>query len=124
MSFDVWAHHLPQLEIHGTEGSLTVPDPNRFDGSVQLRKAGEMEWTDVPLTHSDQVGRGIGVADLAYGIVSGRPHRASGELAYHVLDAMCGFEEGSRAHRHIDLTSTCAQPKALPAGLTVGQLDT
>ncbi|HUK82340.1 MAG TPA: Gfo/Idh/MocA family oxidoreductase [Verrucomicrobiae bacterium] len=122
-SFDVWGHHLPRIEIYGTEGSLSVPDPNRFDGAVRLRKAHEREWTEIPLTHSADVGRGIGVADMAYGIVSGRPHRASGELAYHVLDAMCSFNEAGKARRHIDLTSTCERPKPLPVGLPVGQLD-
>jgi predicted dehydrogenase len=123
MSFDLWGHHLPRVEIYGTEGSLSVPDPNRFDGSVGLRKAHEREWTEIPLTHSAEVGRGIGIADMAYGIVSGRPHRASGELAYHVLDAMCSFDEAGKARRHLDLASTCARPKPLPVGLLLGQLD-
>ena len=123
MSFDVWGHHLPRVEIHGTEGSLSVPDPNRFDGSVLVRKANEKEWIEIPLTHTPEVGRGIGVADMACGIISGRPHRASGELAYHVLDAMCSFDEAGKARRHLDLTSTCTRPKPLPVGLPPGQLD-
>ena len=40
MSFDVWGHHLPMIEIHGSEGSLSVPDPNRFDGEVSAVKGG------------------------------------------------------------------------------------
>jgi predicted dehydrogenase len=123
MSFDVWGHHLPRVEIHGTEGSLSVPDPNRFDGPVRLRKARESEWIEVPLTHSAEVGRGIGVADLAYSIVSGRPHRANSDLAYHVLDAMCSFDEAGKSRRSLDLASTCARPDALPLGLPPGQLD-
>ena len=123
MSFDVWGHNLPRIEIHGTEGSLSVPDPNSFLGPVRLRKGTGNEWIDIPLTHSAEVSRGIGVADMAYSLVSGRPHRVNGDLAYHMLDAMCTFDEAGKARRHVDLASTCGQPKALPAGLPPGQLD-
>jgi predicted dehydrogenase len=122
-SFDVWSHNLPILEIYGTEGTLCVPDPNSFGGSVRVRRSHDKKWTEVPLTHSAEVGRGIGVADMAYGITYGRPHRASGELAFHVLDVMCSFEEASRRGRHIDIQSTCARPVPLPVGLPRGKLD-
>jgi len=122
-TFDVWAANLPRIEIYGSEGSLSVPDPNRFDGTVMLRRAGDNEWKAVPHTHSTGVGRGIGVADMAYGLVYGRPHRASGDLAYHVLDVMCAFEESSRTGKHIEITTTCARPAALPVGLRPGELD-
>ena len=70
MSFDVWGDHLPFIEIHGSEGSMTVPDPNRFDGEVTTLKGGTREWTDIPLRHSTNIGRGAGVADMAYAIQS------------------------------------------------------
>jgi len=123
MSFDVASHNLPLLEIYGTEGSLSVPDPNGFGGTVKIRRLQEEAWTEVPLTHSGEVGRGIGVADLAYALVHGRTHRASGELAYHVLDLMQAFEEASESGRHIEVKSTCARPAPLPTGLKPGALD-
>ena len=123
MSFDVWSHTLPRIEIYGTEGSLSVPDPNTFTGPVRLRKANDKEWTEIPLTHSDQVGRGIGIADMAQAIVTGRKHRANGDLACHVLDVLCAFEEASTAGRHVMIQSTCERPAALPVGLQPGQLD-
>lgn len=122
-SFDIWHAQLPRIEIYGSEGSLSVPDPNTFGGPVFLRRAGDKEWRSIPLTHSAEVGRGIGVADMATALRSGRAHRASGELAYHVLDAMHAFEEASTTGRHIELTSQCAQPASLPVGLLPGQLD-
>jgi predicted dehydrogenase len=122
-TFDVWAANLPRIEIYGTEGSLSVPDPNRFDGAAMVRRAGAQAWSEIPHTHSIEIGRGVGVADLAYGLVYGRPHRASGDLAFHVLDVMCAFEESSRTGKHIDITSTCARPAALPTGLRLGELD-
>jgi len=123
ISFDVWRANLPRVEIYGSEGSLSVPDPNTFGGPVKLHRAGEDGWTDIELTHSENVQRGIGVADLAYGIRTGRPVRPSGELALHVLDAMQTFGESSDAGKTIDLTSTVEQPAPLPLGLLEGQLD-
>jgi predicted dehydrogenase len=123
MSFDVWAHKLPMIEIFGTEGSLSLPDPNHFGGVVELRRANGQEWEPIALTHSDQVKRGIGAADMAMAILSGRPHRVSGELAYHVLEAMLAVEEASEQGRHILLQSTVERPKALPIGLPLGEID-
>lgn len=123
MSFDVWGHHLPWIEIHGEDGSLSVPDPNRFDGEVALIKGGTNEWVEIPHAHSTNIGRGAGVADMAYAIQSGRPHRASGDLAFHALDVMLALEESSEQGRHIEIKSTLEQPLAIPAGLPDGMLD-
>jgi predicted dehydrogenase len=123
-SFDVWKHSMPPIEIYGTEGSLQVPDPNTFGGPVRIATAGAKEWTDVPLTHSyANQSRGLGVADMGYAMQSGRKHRASGELAYHVLDIMHAVHDASHDSRHIELESTCERPAALPVGLADGELD-
>ena len=123
-SFDVWAANLPRIEIYGTAGSMSVPDPNGFGGPVQVRRAGEKEWSTIPLTHSyAENSRGLGVADMAAGIATGRAHRASGELAYHVLDIMHAFHDASNQGKHVELASTCAQPAPLPMGLADGQID-
>ena len=122
-SFDVWSHSLPRIEIYGSEGSLSVPDPNTFRGPVRACRAGAEEWSEIPLTHSDQVSRGVGVADMAHALVYGRPHRASGELAHHVLDVMQSVEESSNADRHVMIESSCAKPAPLPLGLALGALD-
>ena len=123
-SFDVWSAEVPRIEIYGTEGSLSVPDPNGFGGPVLVRRAGATEWSEVPLTHGyAKNSRSLGVADMAMGIRSGRPHRASGELAYHVLDIMHAFHDASEGGHHVELESTCAQPAPLPMGLKPGELD-
>ncbi|MBN1933066.1 MAG: Gfo/Idh/MocA family oxidoreductase, partial [Anaerolineae bacterium] len=122
-SFDVWAANLPRIEIYGSEGSLSVPDPNTFGGSARLRRADDSEWQEVAHTHSVDVGRGIGVADMAYALLGGRPHRANGELAYHVLDLMHAFHDASREEKHIYVQSTCERPASLPVGLAEGTLD-
>jgi predicted dehydrogenase len=116
-SFDVWSHSLPRIEIYGTEGSLSVPDPNTFGGPVLLNRAGSREWQEVPLAYGyTGNSRGIGLADMAYAMRSGRMHRANGEMAYHVLDVMQSFLESSEQGRHIELTSTCERPAPLRTG--------
>jgi predicted dehydrogenase len=122
-SFDVWSHNLPRIEIYGSEGSLSVPDPNTFGGPVKIRTAGADAWTEVPPTHSTGVGRGIGPADMAYASRSGRAHRASGDLAFHVLELMHAFVEASVTDRHVLISSQVDRPAALPVGLPPGQLD-
>lgn len=122
-SFDVWAHNLPRIEIYGTEGSMSVPDPNGFGGPVKIKRPGG-EWVEMPLSHIyHENSRGIGVADMAYGLRTGREHRTNGELAFHVLDIMCALHESSDQGRHILLESTCKRPKPLPMGLRYGVLD-
>lgn len=123
MSFDCKAAQLPRIEIYGTEGTLSVPDPNTFGGPVRIGGKGK-EWLEVPLTHGyTENSRSIGVADMALAIQSGRPHRASGELAFHVLDAMEAAAESSANGAAITLASTCDRPAALPLGLLPGMLD-
>ncbi len=102
---------------------MSVPDPNGFDGPVFVQRRGAEDWSEVPLTHDGGVGRGIGVADLAQGLISGRPHRVSGALACHVLDVMQAFEESSDMGSHVEIATTCERPEALPMGLLPGTLD-
>jgi predicted dehydrogenase len=122
-SFDIWASRLPRIEIYGSEGTLSVPDPNTFDGPVLVRRAEAQAWSEMPLSHSATVGRGVGVADMAYALRSGRPHRASGEVAYHVLDIMEALGESSEMGRHIEIASGGTPPAPLPLGLSEGELD-
>lgn len=124
-SFDVWAANLPRIEIYGTQGTLSVPDPNTFGGPVRIRRAGDADWSDMPITHPyTENSRGLGVADMAYAIQSGRAHRANGDLAYHVLEIMCAIHDASDQGQHITMSSTCERPSPLPLGLLPGTLDT
>jgi len=115
-SFDVWGHSLPCIEIYGSEGSLSVPDPNGFGGTVRVAKPGQ-PWQEVPLSFQAEINRGTGVADMALGIRDGRPHRANGDLCYHVLDLMHAFHDASAKGRHVAVKSTCAKPLALKPGV-------
>jgi predicted dehydrogenase len=116
-SFDVWPHHMPYIEVYGTEGSLSVPNPNTFDGPVLLIRKGEREWRNIALTHMyTENMRGIGVADMAYALRAGLPNRASGELAYHVLDTMQSILVASTEGKHQQITSSCTRPDPLVPG--------
>ncbi len=122
----VWGSVLPRIEIYGTEGTLSVPDPNSLGGPVRLSKAGSSEWEEVPLTHGHADSHmmwGIGVADMAHALVSGRAHRASGAQGYHVLELMQAFLESSRDAQYAHIQSTIERPKALPLGLPEDLLD-
>ena len=121
MSFDVWSHQLPKIEIYGSEGTLVVPDPNTFGGPVLVRRRGSKEWSEIPLTHIyDENSRGLGVADMAEALKTGRINRANGKLAYHVLDIMHGIHDACNEGKHIILESSCDKPAAMEMGLLAG----
>jgi predicted dehydrogenase len=113
-SFDIYSHTLPCIEIYGTEGTLRVPDPNTFGGPVYVRRFREEEWHQMPLINSyTEDSRGLGVTEMAEAIEEGRPHRASAELAFHVLDIMHGIHEASASGRYCKLKSKCKRPAAM-----------
>jgi len=124
ISFDVHRHGHQPIEIYGADGSLQAPDPNMFGGPVRVFRPGNEDWQDVAFTHAySENSRGIGVADMAQGILSGRPHRCDGALAYHVLEIMHAYEASSVEGRTVTLESTCEQPAAFPLGMLTGVLD-
>jgi len=115
-TFDVQASALPWIEIYGTEGTLSAPDPNTFGGPVRLRRTDDDAWQEIPVTRPYSMqSRGIGLADMATAIRTGGAQRASGELAYHVLDLMHAIHEASESGRHVDVASTCDRPAPMPA---------
>jgi predicted dehydrogenase len=121
---DVHATNLPHIEVYGTEGSLRCIDPNQFGGQLFLRKAESKELEPVECRFGyNENSRGVGIADMAAAIRSGRPHRASGEMAYHVVDIVHALHEASAEGRHIELESTCERPAALPEGLEDWSID-
>jgi predicted dehydrogenase len=123
-SFEVYGHGHNPIEIYGSEGSLIVPDPNTFGGPVRLLRNGGDGWKDVPLSHIyTENSRSIGAADMAYAMQTGRKHRASGELANHVLEIMLSFDKSSKLGKKVELSTTCERPAALPLGLERGELD-
>jgi predicted dehydrogenase len=115
-SFDVWAHKMPYVEIYGTEGTLRVPDPNDFGGIPLVKRSGDKDWSEIPLTHgfSDN-SRGLGISDMARAIDTGNSFRPDGKLAFHVLDIMQSIHESADSGKQIKLKSTCRRPEPMPA---------
>jgi len=128
MSFDVFRLS-PQMEncieLWGLDGAIHTPDPNTFSGEVRFSNAetgGEWKTAENTFLYNDNM-RLIGLADMAAGIELGRPHRCSGELAYHVTDVMCSILESAKKRQYVTIESTCVRPAALRDGLALGELD-
>jgi predicted dehydrogenase len=124
-SFDVWGAQLPRIEIYGTLGSLSVPDPNTFSGPVKIYLPNIKEWQEVPLLYGYTLNsRGIGVADMANALRYEHSHRANGDLTYHVLEVMHAFHTSSNIEKTVIIGSTTEKPKPLPLTMIKGYLDT
>ncbi len=121
MSFDMWRHNLPCIELYGETGSIQVPDPNGFAGPVFLSQNRE-DWSEVPHAFAANA-RTIGVIDMVRAIRSGRPHRASDALAYHALEVMLAFDKSSESGEHIEIRSTVERPAPLELGLNEWEVE-
>jgi predicted dehydrogenase len=129
MSWDVWKHRRVPFEIYGSEGSLLNPDPNFFGGEPMVTQR-DADWETLPIdahpfgaaNRTTRAGlnvadyRIIGLLDMAAALRTGRPHRASGELALHVLEVLDAFHSAAASGGHIRIDSTCERPEPLPLG--------
>lgn len=119
MSFEIWASRAPLLEVYGTLGTIAVPDPNQFCEPVQLFTSSSPEWRTAPVSAGyEHAGRGYGLADMARAIETCRPHRASGALAFHVLEIMDAVVRAGTTANVITVTSTVQRPELVPLGAT------
>ena len=128
MSFDV--HRLTAgmqncIELWGIGGALRTPDPNGFNGEIRFSQANlTADWAvaENSFIYNDNM-RLIGLADMAAGIELNRPHRCSGDLAYHVLDVMTSILEANEKGEYVVIGSSCERPAPLREGLLKGELD-
>lgn len=117
MSFEVWATRAPLLELYGTAGTISVSDPNHFSLPSEIWTVDEPQWSPAPPCGGyTDAGRGVGLADMARAIDTDRPHRASGDLAFHVLEIMDAIISSSQARNAVGLSSTVTRPAAVPPG--------
>jgi predicted dehydrogenase len=124
-SFDVYKHKLPIIEIYGTEGSLSVPDPNGFGGPIFISRKEKRDFLEFPVTFPyPENSRALGLADMAKAIQTGRKHRASVDLTFHVLEVMTGFTRSAEAGKHIEMTTVPERPAPMKNDITMkGILD-
>jgi predicted dehydrogenase len=103
-SFDA-AHEVTGfVEILGTKGAITFPDPNNFDGESLLhlpnQEARRIESSGN--TH----GRGLGALNMMQSFFAGQSHIASGEQGYHVLDILVSISESAQRKESVAILST------------------
>ncbi len=113
-SFDVHDTNGSTLVLYGSEGTLRLPDPNTFGGPIERLAPGADTWESIepryPFTDNS---RGLGVSDMARVLREGGPHRASGEMAAHVVDIMAAALTSSDEGRHILISSSFDRPAPL-----------
>jgi predicted dehydrogenase len=131
MSWDVWKHGHPPIELYGTGGSLRVPDPNFFGGVVEITEAGgdwllrdasdrpygKPNWRSPtwPASAPDRANyRCLGIADLASSVLHGTAHRSSGAFAAHVLEVMHAILLAGADGGTIRIASRIERPAPLP----------
>lgn len=124
LSFDSALERHGIVEIHGSEGTMVLPDPNQFGGRIAYVKplgafhdgmTFEQEWIEIE-QEGTVTGRGLGVLDMARAIAADRPHVATGELGYHVLDVLLSAQESASTGQYLEIDSTVAEVPLLPAG--------
>ena len=123
-TFDVHTAQVPRIEIYGSEGTLCVPDPNFFEGPVRLHKSNTDGFVEMPLLFEySENSRGLGLADMAKALETGRIARTDSALLYHIVEVMTGFERASTERRFIDMESTVERPKPMIVPAVKGVLD-
>lgn len=124
-SWDVWAHEHNCMELYGTQGTMYVPDPNRFGESVRVSD-GETESEIEPLqvlghANFEDINngsiianyRGVGLADMVAAIHEERPHRCNGEFALHVVEVLTAILASAETSQYVSLKTSCERPMAL-----------
>ena len=135
LSFDVINHQRNHIELYGTKGSIIVPDPNMFGGSVFISvnpgpegKWGEHQTENMKLgkiniknpsgrlneSPTNANYRGIGLSEMLYCIENKKKHRCSGELSLHVLDIIDSTMQAAISKTHKEMRTTCKKPEFFP----------
>ena len=130
LSFDVIAHQRNHIELYGDKGSMIVPDPNMFGGSVYVCKKLGKPWKEyktnkMPLgrinirSQSSRANesptnanyRGAGLAEMAYAIENKKINKCNGELSLHVLDIIQSTMKASITGIPQKIKTKCKMPK-------------
>ena len=129
LSFDVINHQRNHIELYGTKGSMIVPDPNMFGGSVFSSYTERGEWKE----HSSSdmlIGktnifnksarsneepevanyRGVGLSEMIDAIENKRTNRCNGKLSLHVLDMIDSTINAAINGVEKNLRTNCERP--------------
>lgn len=103
-SFDASHEVTGFVEISGTEGAITLPDPNNFDGESLLHLP-DLEARRIESSGNTH-GRGLGALNMMQSFFAGQSHIASGEQGYHVLDILISISESAERKESVAILST------------------
>lgn len=105
-TFDAYYPQQARFEVYGTEGTLMVPDPNTFGGPIRLLHGSDGAVKEMPLMFDyAENSRGLGLADMARSLETGRPYRTGWQQTLHVLEIMESFSLSSQKRQTVDLQS-------------------
>jgi predicted dehydrogenase len=112
------------VEIYGTDGTLTLPGPGSFDGSVFVKRDGAEQWVDIPSMYRfSGNARGVGVSEMAGALLHSRPSRIPAELAFHALEVMLAMDHSWQTGERVDIQSTVPRLAPLSDRLGVGEIE-
>ncbi len=106
-------HHSKQkgLEFHGDLGSIWIGSFQDFHAPVEFAEFGK---TYAPVPYVREPFQGIewgrSVAEIADAIAEGRPQRATGAQAAHVVEICCAIVESYKQGKPVDVTSDFPAP--------------
>lgn len=128
LSFDVYysGRDYAQIMLFGTEGMIWVPDPNGFNGPIQIihsRDGGKIRDLPSMFPYGGENHRALGLADMAKSIQSGRKHRCNYQQQLHVLEMMESHLVASREERVVTLTTPYERPAPMDIHGLEGYLD-
>jgi predicted dehydrogenase len=125
-SWDVWSHKRVNMELYGTEGSIFLPDPNFFGGTVELAGPdgviSPVDPWDHPFGRNNQTSprgeaqanyRAAGLADMAAALAEGRDQRCSLDRVLHGVEVMTAVLKSGETGAFVTLQTTCTRPAAL-----------
>ena len=130
LSFDVISHLRNHIELYGEKGSMIVPDPNMFGGSVLLSRKLGSKWKNYKTnkmtlgkinikTQSSRANesptnanyRGVGLSEMIYSIQKKKKHRCSENLSLHVLEIIEGIHKSAKSGKRFNFKTKCEKPK-------------
>lgn len=106
-------HHSKQsgIEFHGDLGSLYLSSWQNFDATLEFAEFGQ-SYESLPLVKEPYPGTewGRAVLDMAAALAQGRPHRATGEQAAHVVEILCAATEAIKTNQPVPVYSDFTPP--------------
>ena len=100
------------IELHGDAGSLHLSSWQDPDARVEFAAFGQA-YESVPLHDLPGMQWGRGVREMAAAMLAGRPHRATGEQAAHIVEILNAIKISVEADRSVEIRSSFPPPAPL-----------